>query len=125
MAYGHQMMRTGLIVRCNNCCTYAENRSVKLTEVCHKIEEDGPNATRGGGALQRLWQLRKGRHPKTGVYVGPPSAECHRLGVAEGGGDRGGTRLAGSAGASYVATIAAKKRNALRMMVRLEEAARR
>ena len=114
--YRHQRMRTGKVVWCNLCGAYGETKAVKLALVCPGQVED--NHTGG----QCLRALRKGRHPKTGAFLGEPVPEH----LWEGGGNVAGHGGAvdapatrdGDAGSSARARL-----TALRARVRARELA--
>ena len=65
VSHGHKRMRSGTIIWCNVCGAYGENLGDKLARRCTGIASTG-----GGGSGQRLDALRRGRHPKTGVFLG-------------------------------------------------------
>ena len=73
--YRHQRMRSGKVVWCNLCGAYAESKAVKLAMVCPGQDFGRQAADKGGGATQVLRALRKGRHPKTGAFIGYPVPE--------------------------------------------------
>ena len=118
--YRHQRMRSGKVVWCNLCGAYGENKAVKLALVCPGQVED--NHTGG----QCLRALRRGRHPKTGAFLGTPVPE--HLWFSGGGGnmeaagaaavEAAGPRRAGATGSS-----AWSKWLALRDRVRARERA--
>ena len=117
-AYRHQRMRSGRVVWCDLCGAYAETKAVKLAQVCPGQVED--NHTGG----QCLRALRRGRHPKTGAFLGTPIPEhLWRSGTGGGG---GGEVTAGAARRPKVeaaGSTAHERMLALRARVRAREGA--
>ena len=73
-SFGHCRMLTGDVLWCNLCGAYALDKAVGMAQPC-----PGPPtlqlSLRGGGRGQQLNRLRRGCHPKSGVYLDEPIPE--------------------------------------------------
>ena len=89
----HLLMRSGNVQWCNKCGAYAEDKAYGLAKACTGHITD----ILGGGRLQQLMNLRKGRHPKDGYLLGCAKQETgwHPLGVASGSGAKAPTLTTG------------------------------